>query len=106
MTLQGWAYCVDIAVTNSLAQDLDYQVEVVLPSNFPYDSVAFDDGRDFRVTDENDNVLPYWIEAFDRTNKKGIIWFRATLPANSTRSLSCISATQTPQTPKTHHKHF
>jgi len=82
--LSGWQYRIAITVTNNNSSQLDYQIEVVLPGTFPYNYVYYDDGRDIRITDAKNNVLPYWIEKFDKTNKVGIIWFRATLPPNST----------------------
>lgn len=81
--LEGWSYRCEVNVTNNLSNDIEYQFEIVLPSTFDYNLVSFDDGRDFRVTDSLNNILPYWIEYFSKTEHKGIIWFKATVPANS-----------------------
>ncbi len=76
--LSGLSYRVAVNVTNTLSNQIDYQIEVVLGSSFPYNYVSFEDGRDIRVCDVNANILPYWIESFSKSGGYGIIWFKAT----------------------------
>ena len=74
-----------ITITNNNDDDLtDYQVKIELDSNnFDFDYVNYD-GSDIRFVDENNNLLYYWIESFDKTNSQAVIWVKIPLlPANS-----------------------
>jgi len=59
------------------------QVKIVLDSsNFDF-SLSTSDGRDIRLTDENDNELPFYIEKWDTATPAATIWVKIpTLPAS------------------------
>lgn len=66
---------------------VDFQVLVELSgTNFPLEAKT--DGVDIRFTDENSKELTYWIEEWDYSSKKAIIWVKVPrIPANSKTKL-------------------
>jgi predicted MPP superfamily phosphohydrolase len=71
----NWKYFKDITITNNGAALADYQVLINLTGNtFPTE--ALKNGEDIRFTDDNGNELSYWIENWDYSSKKAIIWVK------------------------------
>ena len=84
-TLKGWYYKRPIIITERSGKNLtNYQVKIELNStNFDFSKVK-NDGSDIRFTDENGNLLSYWIEEWDYANCHAIIWVKIpSIPASS-----------------------
>ena len=66
---------------------IDFQVRVELSgTNFPIE--AKPDGIDIRFADENSKELTYWIELWDYSSNKAIIWVKVPrIPANGETKL-------------------
>ncbi len=72
----NWKYRVPINITYSGTTTLyDYQIEVVLDSNFNWNHVS-SDAKDIRFVDSNNQLLPYWIEYWNYSQKEAIIWVK------------------------------
>ena len=74
-----------ITVTEQSGENLaNYQVCIELDgSNFDF-SHAKEDGGDIRFTDENGNLLDYWIEEWDGASENARIWVKVpSIPASS-----------------------
>jgi len=80
-----------ITITEQSGSDLtDYQVLIELnSSNFDF-SHAQTNGEDIRFTDDDGNLLDYWIEEWDAVNEKAKIWVKVpSIPANSSVEIYC-----------------
>ncbi len=78
-----WQYNRTIYINENSSNDLtDYQVLINLSgNNFPLE--ANDRGADIRFVDEYGNVLNYWIEEYDYSAKRAMIWVKVPeIPAN------------------------
>ncbi len=88
--LDQWEHSLTITIDNTNnAQNLtDYQVLVNLDSsNFGF-SQAQSEGDDLRFTNENGDMLPYWIEFYDSINEEAKIWVKVDgIPASDTTSI-------------------
>jgi len=87
--LDGWDYRRPVTITEQSGNDLtDYQVLVELNStNFNF-AHAQSNGEDIRFTDEEGNLLDYWIEEWDAVNETAKVWVKVPLiPANGTTNL-------------------
>jgi len=73
-----------ITVTEQSGNDLtDYAVKIELDDTWDGWNAVLD-GSDIYFLDENGNPLYFWIEYFNKTEKKAIIWVKIpSLPANS-----------------------
>ncbi len=73
--LAQWKYYRPVIVKEKSGQTLeDFQVLINLTSaNFDF-SQAQPDGSDIRIVDEYGDFLPYWIEEWNATAKKALIW--------------------------------
>jgi len=83
-----WEDYKEISVQENSGKTLvDFQVFVELSgTNFPLE--AKPDGVDIRFADENSKELTYWIEEWDYSTKKAIIWVKVPrIPANSETKL-------------------
>ena len=80
------SYFVPITIQELSGNNLtDYAVKIVLnTTNFiGWDHIAYWNGRDIYFMDENFNPLYYWIEYFNKTVQKAIIWVKVPyIPAN------------------------
>ncbi len=87
---QNWKHRKPITIDNTQNPNTltDYQVKVELDStNFDF-SKAKADGSDIRFADSSCNSLPYWIEKWDTTTGKAIVWVRVPyIPAYSTTTI-------------------
>ena len=84
--LSGWNYRQPITIHNPNSNDLtDFQVKVILNSSVVGPNFNWANDEDsIRFTDSNDNLLNYWIESYNSTTDKAIIWVNVTsLPANA-----------------------
>jgi len=82
---ESWRYRERIVITNNVNQALkDYQVRVDLTElNFYWDE-ARSDGGDIRFVSLNGTVLPYWIEYWNASERKAVVWVKIPeIPANS-----------------------
>jgi hypothetical protein len=73
----AWQYRKPVSVTNPGGIVLsDFQVRVALDNSFDFAN-AKTDGGDLRFTgDDGLTVIPFWIESWDPTNKKAILWVK------------------------------
>jgi hypothetical protein len=73
----GWKYYRPVNVVYTGTSPLiDYQVKINLDSsNFNFDH-AKDDGSDILFMDDNNTILPHWIEYWNKTEKRAIIWVK------------------------------
>jgi len=84
----SWGNYEEISVQENSGKTLvDFQVLVELSgTNFPLE--AKPDGVDIRFADENSKELTYWIEEWDYSSKKAIIWVKVPrIPANGETKL-------------------
>jgi len=84
-------YNVPLTIKDQSGYDLyNYTVKIVLnSSNFPYwGHVRYEDGSDIYFLDGEGNPLYYWIEYFNKTEEKAIIWVK--IPKVSANSLTTI----------------
>lgn len=73
--LSGWSYKQEIIIS-SVYILIDYPIKIELnKDNFDF-SLANSDGSDIRFTLLDDTLLDYWIESWDNTLKKAIIWVK------------------------------
>jgi len=79
-------YATPIAITEISGKNLtNYAVGIPLTSTWDGWSIVKPNGSDIYFLDENLNPLYFWIENFDYTNNKALVWVRIPfLPANST----------------------
>lgn len=89
--LTGWTYRKQITVDNTSNSNAltDYQIRIDLDNtNFNF-SKANSNGSDIRFTDDDETtLLSYWIEKYDNTNQKAIIWVKIpSISANSTKTI-------------------
>ena len=76
-----------ISITEKSGKDLtDYQVKIVISGDDPIWQHARSAGEDIRFCRyAEEQMLSYWIEKYDSTNKEAIIWVKVpSIPANST----------------------
>ena len=68
----------------------DYPVMLSISGkDFPADVEA--DGSDIKFFDQNGNVLPRWVEGWDASRKKGVVWIKVSeIPANGEVRLTMI----------------
>jgi len=82
-----WLYQDEVLIIENSGKDLtDFQVLLELTAdNFDF-TKAQDNGEDIRFTDTGLKLLlPYWIESWDKVNKKARVWIRIpSIPANGT----------------------
>jgi len=85
-------YATPIAVSERSGQNLtNYAVGIPLTSSWDGWDIVKSDGSDIYFLDENINPLYFWIENFDYTNKRAIIWTNIpSLPANSTKKIYLV----------------
>ena len=69
-----WRYRIPINITNYGNSLYNYQIMIVLNSNFNWNHVS-KDARDIRFVDSNNQLLPYWIEYWNY-GQKAIIWVK------------------------------
>ncbi|KAF5418094.1 MAG: hypothetical protein C5S45_09885 [Candidatus Methanocomedens sp.] len=84
----SWEDYEEISVQENSGKTLvDFQVLVELSgTNFPLESKPY--GIDIRFADENGMELTYWIEEWDYSSKKAIIWVKVQrIPANGETKL-------------------
>jgi len=88
--LNGWQYRRKVTITNNVADNLsEFQVKIKLDSsNFDF-SKAKSDGSDIRITDnDGTTILKYWLQKWDSTNSKGIIWVKvSSISGNSEKDV-------------------
>jgi hypothetical protein len=88
--INGWNYRLIVTIDNTDNPQglIDYQVLVELDSsNFNFSQVQ-PDGDDLRFTNQNGDILPYWIEFYDPASKKAKIWVKVdSIPASDTTSI-------------------
>jgi hypothetical protein len=89
--LSDWNYHLSITIdnTNNPQKLTDYQILVELDSgNFNF-SQAQPDGDDLRFTNQNGDMLPYWIESYDSQSEKAQIWVKVdSIPASRTTTIT------------------
>ena len=83
-TIQPKGARTPIVITEQSGNDLtDYAVKIELNENWDGWGATID-GSDIYFLDDQGNPLYYWIEYFNKTEKKAIIWVKIpSLPANS-----------------------
>ena len=90
MTLIGWKYSKEIIITNTSSTDLEsHPVRLILnSSNFDFDK-ADKNGHDIKFYDLDDNVmLDYYIEKYDRVHNEAIIWIKISyLPSSASKTI-------------------
>ena len=70
-----WQYRTTVMVNNSGGELNDFQVQLVLDSEFPWSHVT-EDGRDIRFTaSDGQTELPYWIEQWNHGTGASV-WVR------------------------------
>ena len=70
-----WQYRTTVMVNNSGGELNDFQVQLVLDSEFPWSHVT-EDGRDIRFTaSDGQTELPYWIEQWNHGSGASV-WVR------------------------------
>ena len=70
--LVGWSHAQHIAITGFEPNvQLDLDLTDILAFEF-----ANVDGSDIRITDNNNNLLPFWLESFDKVGKTGKLIFK------------------------------
>ena len=84
-----WQYRRPITINNPNSADLtDFQVKITLDSsNFDF-SKANSDGSDIRFADATGNTIPYYIESWDSTNQRAVIWIKVpSIPASGSTTV-------------------
>jgi len=79
-------YSIPITVVNVMDEDLtEYQVKIVLNStNFSdWSNVLYDNGTDIYFLDSGNQPLYYWVEYFNKTEQRAIIWVKLDIAAKS-----------------------
>ena len=89
----NWRYRIGVNITNNMAVNLNaYQVKIVIDSTTTPSTVlnhfftnSRSDGTDIRVTlSDGVTLTRYWIQEWDPSAQRAIIWIRINLPASST----------------------
>lgn len=66
-----------ITIDNTLNSDLtDYQIKVVLNQNNFSFAISHPNGLDLHFTDTSGYSLPHWIELYDSSGQKAVVWVK------------------------------
>jgi len=84
-----WQYRTAVTISNPNSADLaDFQVKVVLDSNWPGWSHVKEDGGDIRFATADGTAIPYWVESWDYTNNHAEIWIKVpSIPASGSTTV-------------------
>ena len=88
MWLEGWEYRQKLTITETSGSDLtDYPVEIVLNTTHIDFTQAKSNGEDIRFTDEDGNVLSYYIESWDSSTETATVHVKMDLTASGTKDI-------------------
>lgn len=76
---QGWSHQSEIIIDNTGPPLEDYQVRIDLNMSSIDFSRARTDGTDVRLTTDDNQTVPFWIERWDPTTRTARIWARVPL---------------------------
>ncbi len=89
---EGWKYYKKIVIRENTGQDLtDYAIPIFLNStNFNF-SKAKSDGSDIRfIASDNKTILDYWIQYWNSTSEKALVWVKLDLPGGENTTIYMI----------------